>query len=95
MFSKSQLRDTIKSMSLVFGDIGTIPIYTLPVIFLLTKPTEASIIYIPFHILSIVATFIGSQSMISGVFSIVYQGITTRIMPMLKIDGCSLSQYYT
>ncbi len=50
---------------------------------------QASIIYIPFLILSIVATFIASQSMISGVFSIVYQGITTRIMPMLKIDYTS------
>ena len=35
--------------------------------------------------------------MISGVFSIVYQGITTRIMPMLKIDytsGILRSQIY-
>ncbi|RPJ76138.1 MAG: potassium transporter Kup, partial [Alphaproteobacteria bacterium] len=50
---------------------------------------QASIIYIPFLILSIVATIIASQAMISGVFSIVYQGITTRIMPMLKIDYTS------
>ena len=35
------------------------------------------------------ATVIASQAMISGVFSIVYQGITTRIMPMLKIDYTS------
>ncbi len=27
--------------------------------------------------------------MISGVFSIVYQGITTRIMPLLKVDYTS------
>ena len=50
---------------------------------------QAEIIFVPFLILSIVATVIASQSMISGVFSIVYQGITTRIMPMLKIDYTS------
>jgi KUP system potassium uptake protein len=50
---------------------------------------QASIVYIPFLLLSIVATVIASQAMISGVFSIVYQGITTRIMPMLKIDYTS------
>ena len=58
---------------------------------------QASIIYIPFLILSIVATIIASQAMISGVFSIVYQEITTRIMPMLKIDytsGILRSQIY-
>ncbi|MEB2309894.1 MAG: KUP/HAK/KT family potassium transporter [Candidatus Brocadiaceae bacterium] len=42
-------------------------------------------IYIPFLVLSITATVIASQSMISGMFSIVYQGITTRIMPMFKV----------
>lgn len=30
----------VKSMGLVFGDIGTSPIYTLTVIFALTKPTR-------------------------------------------------------
>jgi KUP system potassium uptake protein len=50
---------------------------------------QAHIIFVPFLILSIVATIIASQAMISGVFSIVYQGITTRIMPMLKIDYTS------
>ncbi len=50
---------------------------------------QANIIYIPFLILSIVATVIASQAMISGVFSIVYQAITTRVMPMLKIDYTS------
>jgi len=44
MFSASELREAIKSMGLVFGDIGTSPIYTLTVIFLLTKPTEAHVI---------------------------------------------------
>ena len=50
---------------------------------------QAQIIFVPFLILSIIATIIASQAMISGVFSIVYQGITTRIMPMLKIDYTS------
>src|SRR5512146_1988748 len=40
----------VKSMGLVFGDIGTSPIYTLTVIFALTKPTEANV----FGILSLV-----------------------------------------
>lgn len=58
---------------------------------------QVQILYIPFLILSIVATIIASQAMISGMFSIVYQGITTRIMPMLKIDytsGILKSQIY-
>lgn len=50
---------------------------------------QASILYIPFLILSIMATIIASQAMISGMFSIVYQGITTRIMPMFKVDYTS------
>ena len=33
----------IKSMGLVFGDIGTSPIYTLTVIVTLTKPSQESI----------------------------------------------------
>ncbi len=45
--------------------------------------------YIPFLILSIIATVIASQAMISGMFSIVYQGITTHIMPMFRIDFTS------
>jgi len=43
------------------------------------------IIYVPFLILSIGATVIASQAMISGMFSIVYQGMTTRILPKMKI----------
>ena len=50
---------------------------------------EFGFLYIPFLLLSIVATIIASQAMISGIFSIVYQGITTRIMPLLKIDFTS------
>ncbi len=50
---------------------------------------EAPFFYIPFLILTILATIIASQALISGVFSIVYQGITTRIMPLMKVDYTS------
>jgi KUP system potassium uptake protein len=51
--------------------------------------SQAQIIYIPFLVLSIMATVIASQAMISGMFSIVYQGITTHVMPLLKVDYTS------
>lgn len=51
--------------------------------------SQVEFLYVPFLILSILATVIASQAMISGLFSIVYQGITTRIMPMLKIEYTS------
>ncbi|WP_298273109.1 KUP/HAK/KT family potassium transporter [Geobacter sp.] len=50
---------------------------------------EAPLLYIPFLILTILATIIASQAMISGVFSVIYQGITTRIMPLMKVDYTS------
>jgi KUP system potassium uptake protein len=50
---------------------------------------QAPLLYIPFLFLTIAATVIASQAMISGVFSIVYQGITTRLMPMLKVTYTS------
>lgn len=49
-------------------------------------------LYIPFLVLSITATIIASQAMISGMFSMVYQGITTRIMPMFKVDYTSIER---
>lgn len=51
--------------------------------------SQSSVLYIPFLILTIMATIIASQSIISGVFSIVYQGITTRLMPLYKVDYTS------
>ena len=48
--------------------------------------SEFRLLYIPFLIMSIAATIIASQAMISGIFSIVYQGITTHIMPLLHIE---------
>lgn len=50
---------------------------------------QASFFYIPFLLLTVMATVIASQSIISGIFSIVYQGITTRIMPLMKVDYTS------
>ncbi|HZX35246.1 MAG TPA: KUP/HAK/KT family potassium transporter, partial [Thermodesulfobacteriota bacterium] len=35
------------------------------------------------------ATVIASQAMITGMFSLVYQGITTHIMPLFKVDFTS------
>ncbi|MBI4691721.1 MAG: KUP/HAK/KT family potassium transporter [Nitrospirae bacterium] len=52
----------------------------------------SSSLYIPFLLLSISATIIASQAMISGMFSIVYQGITTRVMPMFKVDYTSIER---
>jgi len=51
--------------------------------------SQARPLYIPFLVLSIMATVIASQAMISGMFSIVYQGIATRVMPMFRIDYTS------
>ena len=51
--------------------------------------TQAPYLYIPFLLLTVVATIIASQSIISGVFSIIYQWITTRLMPLMKIDYTS------
>ncbi len=50
---------------------------------------QAHFLYVPFLVLSIVATVIASQAMISGMFSIAYQAIMTRIAPLLKIDYTS------
>jgi len=51
--------------------------------------SQSPMLYIPFLILTIMATIIASQAIISGVFSIVYQGITTRLMPLFKVDYTS------
>jgi len=51
--------------------------------------SQSPFLYIPFLILTVLATVIASQALISGVFSIVYQGITTRIMPLMKVDYTS------
>lgn len=68
--------------------------------FLLTHPasknvlfemivSQARFLYIPFLGVSILATIIASQAMISGLFAIVYQGINTRILPLFKVNYTS------
>ena len=49
----------------------------------------SNIVYIPFLILTLLATIIASQAMISAVMSLIYQGITTRIFPLMKITYTS------
>ncbi|MEK6556913.1 MAG: KUP/HAK/KT family potassium transporter, partial [Candidatus Margulisiibacteriota bacterium] len=46
-------------------------------------------LYIPFLFLSIIATVIASQAIISSMFSIFYQAITTHLLPILKIEYTS------
>lgn len=50
---------------------------------------QAHFLYLPFLILSIIATVIASQAMISGMFSVAYQAVTTRIAPLLRIGYTS------
>ncbi len=49
----------------------------------------SEIIYVPFLILTLLATIIASQAMISAIMSLVYQGITTRIFPLMKVKYTS------
>ncbi|HBH60773.1 MAG TPA: potassium transporter Kup [Nitrospiraceae bacterium] len=49
-------------------------------------------LYVPFLLLSIMSTVIASQAMISGMFSIIYQAVTTRLMPMFKVDYTSVER---
>ncbi|OPY01050.1 MAG: potassium transport protein Kup [Syntrophorhabdus sp. PtaB.Bin047] len=51
--------------------------------------SQSVVLYVPFLVLSIIATVIASQAMISGMFSIVYQGINTRLLPMFKVEYTS------
>lgn len=50
---------------------------------------QAGGLYIPFLFLSLCASIIGSQAMISGIFSIVYQGIMTNMLPMFHVEYTS------
>lgn len=49
----------------------------------------SSYLYIPLLLLATIAAVIASQALISGVFSVVYQGITTQLLPMLRIQYTS------
>ena len=50
---------------------------------------QAPFLYIPFIILTVLATVIASQALISGVFSIIYQGINIGAFPRMKIKFTS------
>lgn len=51
--------------------------------------TQMPRLYIPFVLLSVIATVIASQAMISGIFATVYQGIMTNILPRLRVEYTS------
>jgi KUP system potassium uptake protein len=51
--------------------------------------SEAAFLYIPFLFLTVMATIIASQAVISGIFSVIYQAINTRLLPRLPIDYTS------
>jgi KUP system potassium uptake protein len=53
---------------------------------------QSFLLYVPFLILSIIATIIASQALISGMFSVVYQGINTRLMPLFRVEYTSTEQ---
>lgn len=49
----------------------------------------APMFYVAFLILTIMATVIASQAMISGIFSVLYQAMTTRIFPHFRVEYTS------
>ncbi len=51
--------------------------------------SQTKYLYLPFLILSIFATVIASQAMITGIFSVVYQAVNMRLLPLLKISYTS------
>ncbi|MDD1727866.1 MAG: KUP/HAK/KT family potassium transporter [Methanospirillum sp.] len=51
--------------------------------------SQASFLYIPFLLVMIMATVIASQAVISGIFSVTFQAISTHLLPMLHIDYTS------
>lgn len=51
--------------------------------------SQSNLLYIPFLFLTILATIIASQALISGVFSVVYQGISSGVFPRMKVDFTS------
>ncbi|QER42587.1 KUP/HAK/KT family potassium transporter [Thermodesulfobacterium sp. TA1] len=68
--------------------------------FLLNHPEAKSILfemclntfapsYVPFLILALMATVIASQAMISGMFSVVYQAMFARYLPIMKVKYTS------
>lgn len=50
---------------------------------------QSEFLYIPFLVVTLLATIIASQAMISAVFSLVYQGIRTHMFPLMKVKYTS------
>lgn len=61
---------------------------SISILFSMVKE-QSHILYFPFLILTLLATIIASQAMISAVFSLVYQGIRTHIFPLLRVSYTS------
>ena len=51
--------------------------------------TLAPSLYVPMLLLTVFATVIASQAMISGIFSVLYQAMTTRIFPHFNVNYTS------
>jgi KUP system potassium uptake protein len=51
--------------------------------------TFAPALYVPLLLLAVMATVIASQAMISGIFSVLYQAMTTRIFPHFNVQYTS------
>jgi KUP system potassium uptake protein len=62
--------------------------YNTNILFEMVK-SQVEFLYAPFLILTLFATIIASQAMISAVFSLVYQGIRTHIFPLFKVKYTS------
>jgi KUP system potassium uptake protein len=45
--------------------------------------------YVPFLLISIAATIIASQALITGMFALIHQGISIKLVPMLRVDYTS------
>ncbi len=58
------------------------------ILFALVRSYSA-VLYVPFLILTLLATIIASQAMISAIMSLVYQGINTHIFPLMRIKYTS------
>jgi KUP system potassium uptake protein len=70
---EAPFKGIIKSLGLVFGDIGTSPIYTIPVVFLLIKPTGANVI-------SLLITFADITYLLSNSYKIPHGGYWSLII---------------
>ncbi len=73
-----------------FGQGAYVITHQNPEFILFSMVKEISpLIYIPFLLLTIMATIIASQAMISAMMSLVYQGMTTKIFPLMRVKYTS------